>query len=110
MRPRWPSGKVSALGRRVPGSKPDSTEDPSCIGPVARQIIRRGERSSRWSGVEVWRGGASSGDEDGSKLRGTSQNSPRVASKRDVNIPNIGLSYLVSLGSEVDFIQIENLI
>ncbi|GBL98269.1 hypothetical protein AVEN_174070-1 [Araneus ventricosus] len=23
-------------GRRVPGSKPDSTEDPPCIGPVAR--------------------------------------------------------------------------
>ncbi|GBO24811.1 hypothetical protein AVEN_188776-1 [Araneus ventricosus] len=33
--PRWSSGKVSALGRRVAGSKPDSTEDPSCIGPVA---------------------------------------------------------------------------
>ncbi|GBN47704.1 hypothetical protein AVEN_88127-1 [Araneus ventricosus] len=24
------------LSRSVPGSKPDSTEDPSCIGPVAR--------------------------------------------------------------------------
>ncbi|GBM02425.1 hypothetical protein AVEN_76477-1 [Araneus ventricosus] len=23
-------------GRRVPGSKPDSTEDPPCMGPVAR--------------------------------------------------------------------------
>ncbi|GBN03503.1 hypothetical protein AVEN_116546-1 [Araneus ventricosus] len=23
-------------GRRVPGSRPDSTEDPSCMGPVAR--------------------------------------------------------------------------
>ncbi|GBN90476.1 hypothetical protein AVEN_238463-1, partial [Araneus ventricosus] len=23
-------------GRRVPGSKPDSTADPSCMGPVAR--------------------------------------------------------------------------
>ncbi|GBM18881.1 hypothetical protein AVEN_84064-1 [Araneus ventricosus] len=24
----WPSGKVPALDRRIPGSKPDSTEDP----------------------------------------------------------------------------------
>ncbi|GBM76524.1 hypothetical protein AVEN_128831-1 [Araneus ventricosus] len=23
-------------GRRAPGSEPDSTEDPSCMGPVAR--------------------------------------------------------------------------
>ncbi|GBL73201.1 hypothetical protein AVEN_159266-1 [Araneus ventricosus] len=23
-------------GRRVPGSKPDSTDDPPCMGPVAR--------------------------------------------------------------------------
>ncbi|GBM90656.1 hypothetical protein AVEN_141686-1 [Araneus ventricosus] len=23
-------------GRRVPGSRPDSTEDPPCMGPVAR--------------------------------------------------------------------------
>ncbi|GBM27156.1 hypothetical protein AVEN_207489-1 [Araneus ventricosus] len=28
--------------QRVPGSRPDSTEDPSCIGPIARSIIRRG--------------------------------------------------------------------
>ncbi|GBN63120.1 hypothetical protein AVEN_260281-1 [Araneus ventricosus] len=33
-------------GRRVPGSKPDSTADPSCNGPVAHQIIRRGQKSS----------------------------------------------------------------
>ncbi|GBN83303.1 hypothetical protein AVEN_47470-1 [Araneus ventricosus] len=33
--PRWPNGKVPPLGRRVPGSKPDSTEDPPCMGPVA---------------------------------------------------------------------------
>ncbi|GBN30610.1 hypothetical protein AVEN_260526-1 [Araneus ventricosus] len=33
VRPRWPSGKVSALG---PGSKPESTEDPPCMGPVER--------------------------------------------------------------------------
>ncbi|GBM47105.1 hypothetical protein AVEN_24237-1 [Araneus ventricosus] len=28
--------------RTVPGLRPDSTEDPSCIGPVARYIIRKG--------------------------------------------------------------------
>ncbi|GBN66569.1 hypothetical protein AVEN_248323-1 [Araneus ventricosus] len=33
-RPRWPSGKVSALG---PGSKPDSTVDPSCVGTGIRK-------------------------------------------------------------------------
>ncbi|GBM21504.1 hypothetical protein AVEN_249929-1 [Araneus ventricosus] len=32
---RWSNGEVSALG--VQGSKPDPTEDPSCIGPVARE-------------------------------------------------------------------------
>ncbi|GBM84579.1 hypothetical protein AVEN_187989-1 [Araneus ventricosus] len=26
--PRWPSGKALASGRRAPGSKPDSTEEP----------------------------------------------------------------------------------
>ncbi|GBN30130.1 hypothetical protein AVEN_185316-1 [Araneus ventricosus] len=35
---------------RAPGSKPDSTEDPPCMGPVVRQILR-------WRGVEAWRGG-----------------------------------------------------
>ncbi|GBM47127.1 hypothetical protein AVEN_53665-1 [Araneus ventricosus] len=33
-RPRWPNGKVSAL--EPEGSKHDSTEDPLCIGTVAR--------------------------------------------------------------------------
>ncbi|GBO08880.1 hypothetical protein AVEN_140990-1 [Araneus ventricosus] len=42
-------------GRRVPGSKPDSTEDPSCIGPTA--FTRSGQTSSRWCGAEAWRGG-----------------------------------------------------
>ncbi|GBN42957.1 hypothetical protein AVEN_131369-1, partial [Araneus ventricosus] len=35
-RPRWPSGKVRLWGRRVQGSNPDSTEDPPCMGSVAR--------------------------------------------------------------------------
>ncbi|GBO11513.1 hypothetical protein AVEN_178964-1 [Araneus ventricosus] len=48
-------------GRRVPDSKYDSTEDPPCMRPVARQIISSGQTSSRWCGAEAWRGGASSG-------------------------------------------------
>ncbi|GBM62048.1 hypothetical protein AVEN_144271-1 [Araneus ventricosus] len=47
--------------RRAPGPRPDSTEDPPCMGPAARQIIRSGQTPSRWCGVEVWRGGASPG-------------------------------------------------
>ncbi|GBM22059.1 hypothetical protein AVEN_137369-1 [Araneus ventricosus] len=34
-RPGWPRS------RRIPGSKSDSTENPSCIGPVACEILRR---------------------------------------------------------------------
>ncbi|GBL80365.1 hypothetical protein AVEN_92274-1 [Araneus ventricosus] len=45
--------KSRLWGRRVPGSKPDSTEDPPCMGPAARYIIRSGQPSSRWCGVEV---------------------------------------------------------
>ncbi|GBN40809.1 hypothetical protein AVEN_16221-1, partial [Araneus ventricosus] len=48
-------------GRRAPGSKPDSTEDPPCMGPAVRQIIRSGQTPSRWCGVEPWRGGANPG-------------------------------------------------
>ncbi|GBM98367.1 hypothetical protein AVEN_137646-1 [Araneus ventricosus] len=43
LRSRWPSGKV-------PGSNPDSTEDASCIGPVARQIIRLRDVPPVWCG------------------------------------------------------------
>ncbi|GBN19609.1 hypothetical protein AVEN_209225-3 [Araneus ventricosus] len=45
-------------GHGVPGSKPDSTEDPSCMGSVAHYIIRCGQASFRWLGAEVWRRGA----------------------------------------------------
>ncbi|GBL68646.1 hypothetical protein AVEN_159633-1 [Araneus ventricosus] len=33
-------------GRRAPGSKPNSTEDPPCMGPGAPQIIRSGQTPS----------------------------------------------------------------
>ncbi|GBM26288.1 hypothetical protein AVEN_66526-1 [Araneus ventricosus] len=49
--------KSRLWGRRVPGSRPHSTEDPPCMGSVARQIVRSGQTSSRWCGVEAWRGG-----------------------------------------------------
>ncbi|GBM79696.1 hypothetical protein AVEN_71222-1 [Araneus ventricosus] len=39
--------------RRVPGPKPNSSEDPPCMGPPARQIICGGQTSSRWCGVKI---------------------------------------------------------
>ncbi|GBN58942.1 hypothetical protein AVEN_186755-1 [Araneus ventricosus] len=51
-----------------------------------------GQTFFRWSAVEVWRGvptRVSSSSDRGSKLRGSSQNSPRIASKRDVNITQV---------------------
>ncbi|GBM30618.1 hypothetical protein AVEN_18313-1 [Araneus ventricosus] len=75
-------------GRRAPGSKPDSTEVPLCMGPVERYIIRSSQTPSHWCGVEAWRGVPAqvSSSDRGSKLRGPSQNIPLVALKRDVNI------------------------
>ncbi|GBL92977.1 hypothetical protein AVEN_54619-1 [Araneus ventricosus] len=86
IRLRWPSGKAPASESGVPGSKPDSTEDPSCIRHVAREIIRKGQTPSRCCCVEAWREGRCS------KSRGTSQNSPCVASKRDVSITKLNSS------------------
>ncbi|GBN96366.1 hypothetical protein AVEN_105196-1, partial [Araneus ventricosus] len=47
--------------RRIPGFKPDSTEDPPFMSAVARKIIPNGQMSSRWRGAQCWRGGASLG-------------------------------------------------
>ncbi|GBN22261.1 hypothetical protein AVEN_179979-1, partial [Araneus ventricosus] len=41
--------------RKAPSSKPDSAEDPPCMGPIARQIIRSGQMPSSWCSVEAWR-------------------------------------------------------
>ncbi|GBO29783.1 hypothetical protein AVEN_93590-1, partial [Araneus ventricosus] len=54
---RWPSGKCRPQNRRVPGLKPYSTEDPSCIVPVAPKSYVDGQTSFRWCGTEVWRSG-----------------------------------------------------
>ncbi|GBN96772.1 hypothetical protein AVEN_88850-1 [Araneus ventricosus] len=53
--------RAGALGPEGSRFEPDFTEDPTCMGPVALQVIRRGQTFSRWCGVEVWRWGASSG-------------------------------------------------
>ncbi|GBM76376.1 hypothetical protein AVEN_165977-1 [Araneus ventricosus] len=47
--------------RRVSGPRPDSTEDPPCIGPAAGQIIRSVQTPSRWCCVEAWSRDASPG-------------------------------------------------
>ncbi|GBM28608.1 hypothetical protein AVEN_72179-1 [Araneus ventricosus] len=77
----------------VPGSKPTSTEDPPCIGPAALQPIRSGQTSSRWCGANLGEEAPSQAppplSDPCSKLRGTSQNSPCVASKHDVNITKL---------------------
>ncbi|GBM85466.1 hypothetical protein AVEN_215277-1 [Araneus ventricosus] len=77
-------------GRKVPGSKPDSTEDTPLWGMlhvksyvVAKHppvgVVRKVGGGSPGQGL-------SSSSDRGSKLRGASQNSLRVASKWDVNI------------------------
>ncbi|GBL88499.1 hypothetical protein AVEN_159086-1 [Araneus ventricosus] len=45
----------------VAGSKYDSTEEPPCMGPAARHIVRSSQTPYRWSGAEAWSGGTSSG-------------------------------------------------
>ncbi|GBO16757.1 hypothetical protein AVEN_1244-1 [Araneus ventricosus] len=81
--PRWPSGKVSALG--LEGCRCETRFH--CRSVVFRGLLHvksyvGGRMSSRLCGAEVWREGASSGV----VLVNLSQTSPRVASKRDVNI------------------------
>ncbi|GBL80835.1 hypothetical protein AVEN_26261-1 [Araneus ventricosus] len=69
--------------RTVQGSKPDSTEYQSCIGPVARQSYEGVKRPPTGVVRSLERGvpaqASSSLSDRGSKLRGPSQNSPRVA-------------------------------
>ncbi|GBM49551.1 hypothetical protein AVEN_1884-1 [Araneus ventricosus] len=94
-KPPWPSCKVSALVPESSRFEPDSTENPPCMGSVARQIIRSWQTSFPWCSVGVRRADAnmrSSSSDRCSKLRAPSQNSPRVASKRGVNITKPNLS------------------
>ncbi|GBN49238.1 hypothetical protein AVEN_216372-1 [Araneus ventricosus] len=77
-------------GRRVPGSKPDSTEDSPCMGPVHAESYVVAKRPPvgvvRKFGEGVRAQVSSSSSDCDSKSRGPSQNSPCVASKLDVNI------------------------
>ncbi|GBN96818.1 hypothetical protein AVEN_243057-1 [Araneus ventricosus] len=49
--------KSRLSGRRVPGSKPDSSDDPPCMGSAALKIIRSGQTPSRRCGLKARRGG-----------------------------------------------------
>ncbi|GBM43202.1 hypothetical protein AVEN_50117-1 [Araneus ventricosus] len=40
-RPQRHGDKVSVSGRRAPGSKPDSPEDPSCMAPIAHHAVAK---------------------------------------------------------------------
>ncbi|GBM56197.1 hypothetical protein AVEN_47264-1 [Araneus ventricosus] len=72
--------------QRVPGLKPDSTEDPPrmwVLEHVKSDVV--GQMSFLWCGVNVWRGWPaqvwSSSFDYGSKFRVSLQISPLVASK-----------------------------
>ncbi|GBN37372.1 hypothetical protein AVEN_102409-1 [Araneus ventricosus] len=82
--PRYSRGRdgpvVRSRVRRVQCSKPDRTEDPPCMGPVARQIIRRGTKVLPL----VWRGSLERGRH------------PTAAQNYDVS-PNIALEWLENL-------------
>ncbi|GBM25316.1 hypothetical protein AVEN_232455-1 [Araneus ventricosus] len=78
----WPLDKVPGL---VPGSKPDPTEDPKYMLRVKRFLI--GVVGQLGEGALAQAPPSSS--DRGSKLRGPSQNSPRVASKWHVNIAKL---------------------
>ncbi|GBO33115.1 hypothetical protein AVEN_169247-1 [Araneus ventricosus] len=52
--PRWPSGKVSPSGRRVPDSRHDSNEDPPCLRARCTRNITW-TISFRWRGAKDWR-------------------------------------------------------
>ncbi|GBN95637.1 hypothetical protein AVEN_76121-1 [Araneus ventricosus] len=66
------------------------------------------QERSRWCGADVWKGGGvpaqvSTSSSDGcSKLRGTSKNIPRFASKRDVNITKLKLTKLLQFKTVVE--------
>ncbi|GBM78439.1 hypothetical protein AVEN_96774-1 [Araneus ventricosus] len=60
-RQRWPSRKVSSLGQKGSMFETRFHRRSAVYGACCTLIIRSGQTSSRWCGVEVWRGDASSG-------------------------------------------------
>ncbi|GBN05496.1 hypothetical protein AVEN_205912-1 [Araneus ventricosus] len=88
LRPRWPSEEVQVLG-------PDSTKDPSCLGPAASSYVgvkRLPVGMVRKLGEGVTGEVPSSSSDRGSKRRGPAQNSPRVAPKRDFNMSKLDIT------------------
>ncbi|GBM68063.1 hypothetical protein AVEN_101729-1, partial [Araneus ventricosus] len=82
--PRWPSGKGSAL---------ETVRNPiplkiRCVWDLLHGKSCVVDTSSRWCDVEVSRGGTSS-DVVLVPERDPSQNSPRVSSKRDVDVTKL---------------------
>ncbi|GBO06072.1 hypothetical protein AVEN_265132-1 [Araneus ventricosus] len=73
--PQWLSTKVSTSGPE--GSRLETRFHPRSIIRYIIPLVRR-ERLERWA--------SPSSSEQGSKLRGPSQNSSRVAAKCNVNI------------------------
>ncbi|GBM20848.1 hypothetical protein AVEN_224099-1 [Araneus ventricosus] len=81
---RWPSGKVSALGTE--GSRFETRFHRRSAVYWAYSKLTQGlgdQTSSRWCDGEAWNGVpaqvSSSSSDQSSKLRGPSQNNPRVA-------------------------------
>ncbi|GBM56874.1 hypothetical protein AVEN_270441-1, partial [Araneus ventricosus] len=79
--------------RRVADLKPDSTEAPPCTDLLHAKSYVVAKRPpagvARNFGEGVTAQVSFSSSDRGSKLRGPYLNSPRVASKRDVNITNL---------------------
>ncbi|GBN49616.1 hypothetical protein AVEN_157215-1, partial [Araneus ventricosus] len=83
------SERVVGHGRRPPGSKPDSTKDPPCMWACFRLNHMYSCKHSA-DGGSLERGHSSSSSSDCcSKLGGPSQNSPLVASEREVNMTKL---------------------
>ncbi|GBM16968.1 hypothetical protein AVEN_22385-1, partial [Araneus ventricosus] len=96
-------------GRRVPGSKLDSTGDPLCIGLLhvksyvssqtpTRRLVRRRSLERRDAAQTT-----SSSSDSGSELRGPSQKSRRVVAKLDVNITKLLELRSLSPGSIISY-------
>ncbi|GBN36245.1 hypothetical protein AVEN_80134-1 [Araneus ventricosus] len=87
--PRWPSGKVSALG--LEGSRFESRFRHVWGPPHTKPYVvaKRRPDDAAWKlGAGAPAQASCPSSDYGSKLRDPSQNSPRVASKWDVNITN----------------------
>ncbi|GBN26519.1 hypothetical protein AVEN_131918-1 [Araneus ventricosus] len=89
--PRWPSGKDSALGaRRLQARNPIPPNMRRALGPLyAKSHVGTKHPpvgATRMLGERLRTQVPSSSSDRGSKLLGTFQNGPRVASKRSVTI------------------------